>query len=426
MPSYNLKAQGAPVFHYDFPYSRFLSMLIGSLSAVVVFFIGVKYFSVFVGALAAFILAVVPHFLGFSQFIVLETWIVLFFTLCVFSYLLYLEKKSVFFLISTGILTGMNLEIKESNILIFPFYLATFCVWKKMTKEKTISFFHLLKIFIIAFITCVVIWPMPFLHFSSYINSVYNLWFKNGGLVPALIFGEEMGAHSFYYFLAVLITTPALLLLLTAFGIYNATIKRNNWIFFALLIWFATPFLMTFFHHRQHMIRYIVQFYAPLALLSAIGFDYCMNRFVKEKIVKYSLVIIFCIYLFYSLFQVAPYYLEYYNELVGGTKNVYDKKLFYIGWFGEGLKRPGEYIVENAQKNSKIGLALDPHSTSIYRSKDLQYEIFNPSKKYEYVVVNYYEVARMRFDETLLKKDYNLVYTEKADGADLVHVYKHK
>jgi hypothetical protein len=122
----------------------------------------------------------------------------------------------------------------------------------------------------------------------------------------------------------------------------------------------------------------------------------------------------------------TPYYLEYYNELVGGTKNVYERKLFFIGWFGEGLKQPSEYVVKNAKAGEKVGLSVEPYPTSVLKSPDLNYEIFNTKHKYDYVIVNYYSVVRMGFNENILKKDYELVYTENAGGADLVHVYKHK
>jgi hypothetical protein len=236
-----------------------------------------------------------------------------------------------------------------------------------------------------------------------------------------------MGAQVYYYFVAAFITTPVVILILSLFGIKLSLDKRKNWIYVALLIWLFVPFLISFFHHRQNMIRYIVQFYVPLSLFAALGFEYVIQKFTSSKIVKYSLIMPLVVYMSYILLQMSPYYLAYYNELVGGTKNVYENRLFLIGWFGDGLKYPGIYLAQNAKHNSKIGLAINPFTvTSIYRTPSLQYEQFEQNKQYDYVVVNYYHVIRSGFDESQLKRDYEIVYTEKAGNTDYAHVYKRR
>jgi hypothetical protein len=89
---------------------------------------------------------------------------------------------------------------------------------------------------------------------------------------------------------------------------------------------------------------------------------------------------------FFILLQISPYYLDYYNELVSGTNGVYKHKLFFLGEWGQGLRNPGMY----------------------------------------YVIVNTFNVLRLGFDESILQKDYIIVYEEKADKAVLARVYKHK
>ena len=162
-----------------------------------------------------------------------------------------------------------------------------------------------------------------------------------------------------------------------------------------------------------------------MALLAAIGLEYLITRFTKSRIVTYSFIAPLFVYLFIILHTITPYYLNYFNELVGGTKNVYEKKLFFLGWFGEGLRGPGMYIANDAQKKATVGMALNPEQT-LYKSNNLIYETYNPKKRYDYVVVNYFNVIRIGFDERVLDKDYELVYTERADGADIARVYKRK
>jgi len=426
LDTYFSTRKGGPVFQYDLTYSRLISVIVSSLSVILIFFIGVRYFSLFTGVTAALILATLPHFLGYSQLVTYESFVVPFFTACTFLYYLYLEKQKYIFLVFTGILTGMTLQVKESTGIIFALYLATFLIWKKIT-NKNLSFIHLITIAILAIVTYFLLWPSLFIHLREYFTFVNDLWFNFDDLVPELLFGRRMGARSFYYPIALIITTPLLILVLTAFGLKDSVAKRKNWIYPALIIWFLTPFLMMLFHHRQNMVRYIIEIYAPLSLLAALGLQYCIKLFTKNKIILYSSIIPVLAYLFYILISLSPYYLAYYNELVGGTKNVYDKKLFYIGWFGEGLRNPGIYIAKNAQKNSSIGLATDPYSLpAVYTTPSLKYEPFNPLHKYDYVMLSYYKVIRMEFNENTLKKDYKLVFAEKAGSIDFVRVYKHK
>ncbi len=415
--------KGSPIFHYDLTSPRLVSVFVSCLAILLVFFMATSYFSLFVGIVSAVILAMLPHFLGFSQLVDLESWIMLFFTACVYSYLLYLETRKRSFLLLTGILTGLSLAVKQSDILIFFFYLGVFFIWKKMSKNKTVSFSHLLPIILLSMLTFFLVCPIPWFHPKEFLQYTYQLWFQNEGLIPELIFGKSMGAHFFYYILAFLITTPIIVLLLTGVGLFVAK-KQKNWHSSAVIIWFLVPFLMTFFHERQNMVRYVIEVYAPLSILAAIGLEFVMHKFSKNAVVTYAGLIFVGGYLFLILLQITPYYLDYYNELVGGTKNVYEKQLFFIGWFGEGLRGPGLYIAIHAHPHSRIGMALDPVQT-LYTVPTLHYELFDSQKKYDYVVVNAFNITRMGFKENILLKKYRLVYTEKAGGADIAHVYKH-
>ena len=250
--------------------------------------------------------------------------------------------------------------------------------------------------------------------------------FDFGGRIPELLFGIHMGAPFFYYIVAVLVTTPVVLLLLTLIGMKVSFDNRKKWVYPVLLIWFFAPFLMSFFHIRQHMVRYIIEFYAPLSLLCAIGFEYISSEYLKKSWKRYVLAIPLFLYLFIILVKITPFYMDYFNELVGGTKTVYEKKLFFLGWWGEGLKDGGNYVISHAKKNDAIGLAINPNNNVLPKRDDVHYENFNEKKRYAYVLVNTFMVTRIGFDEAVLQKEYNLVYTVVADGAEFVHVYKHK
>jgi len=417
--------KGAPVFNYDLTYSRLISVIASSLAIVLVFLLASRYFSIFIGLTSSMIMSMLPHFLGLSQLVDLESWVMLTFTATVFSYFLYFEKNKKIFLILTGIFSGLSLAVKQSDVLIFALLLTICYIWKKKSKIGKIKYFHLLYIFLIAVVSFIVVYPIPLLNLPVFLSSTYDVWFKNGGGIPELLFGVHLGAPFFYYIIAFLVTTPLVILLLSFVGIKVALDKKNNRLYLAIIAWFLVPFLLSFFHYRTNMVRFIIEFYAPLSILAAIGLENLIKRFTKNLVLKYALIIPVFIYLSLILVSITPFYLNYYNELVGGTKNVYEKRLFFLGWFGEGLKAPGMYLANSAPKKSLIGLALNPEHV-LYKVSSLNYETFNPSKKYDYVVVNDYFITRNGFDVNLLKEEYYPIYEENAGGAILASVYKHK
>jgi 4-amino-4-deoxy-L-arabinose transferase-like glycosyltransferase len=423
--SFRSSPYGAGIFHYDFAFTRLVSVFFSSLAVVLVFLIGARYISLFVGITAGIILAMMPHFLGYSQLVTHESLITFFFTASVFSYLLYFEKKTTLLLIISGILTGLTLELKQSNVLLFVLLFGLFLLWKYLyPKKKTINLRHIISISLIGIATYIVLWPMPIFHLDHFITFTYDMWFKNGGKVPTLLFGLPIGAPFFFYIVAFFVTTPLIILLLSLFGL-KAAWKKRLWIFLAITLWFLIPFLMSLFSHRQMMVRYIIEFYAPLSLLAAIGLESLVNKFTQKHSLKYLAVAFLAGYLFLILLQISPYYLDYYNELVGGTNGVYKQKLFFLGEWGQGLRNPGMYVATHASKDDVIGLALNP-KTTLYQSPQLTYEDFDAKRKYDYVIVNTFNVLRLGFDESILQKDYRIVYEEKADKAVLARVYKRK
>jgi hypothetical protein len=424
---YFSSSKGGPIFRYDLTNTRLVSVLISALSVVLVFFIGARYFSLFVGITAGVIVAMLPHYLGYSQLVTYDSWVLPFFTACAFSYFLYLEKRSLKYLILTGILTGLTLQVKESTGIIVALYIGTYLIWRRLTGGKGTSFYHLVAICAIGFITYVALWPMPWIHIIDYLKFEQALWFSDFGLTPDLSFGRVGGAHFYYYVIAFLVTTPVLILLLTGAGINAVIKKRKQWIYAALLFWFLVPFSMSVFHHRQNFVRYIIEIYAPTALLAALGLEYCVRFLTKKSYAKYVGMLVVFSYLMWILMMMTPYYLAYYNELVGGTANVYQRRLFYIGWFGEGLRAPSMFIASNAKKNMRVGFATEPSSyNAIYMIPTLNYEPFVANRRYDYLLVSYYDALRSGIDEKSLSHDYTLVYRETVAGADIAHVYKHK
>ena len=279
----------------------------------------------------------------------------------------------------------------------------------------------MIGVLIVGFLTFFLIWPMPWFHLDyvfSYTAALRNYPHS----VPEVFFGKLMLVPVIYYAIYFLITTPLLILIFFIAGLVKIN-RQKTWILLSLVAWFIIPFIQSFYNFRQHGVRYIIEIYAPLALISAIGIEFIVDK-LKKKWFKTLFVIGVISYLFFILLRITPYYLDYFNELVGGPKNVYEKRMFQLGWWGQGIREAAYYIKNHAPLGSRIGIALSPSHVTPPLEK-MVVERYEEGKKYDYIIVNFYNVLREGFDDSKIKDNYRIVYEVNADGAKLVSVYKH-
>lgn len=428
---------GKPIFQYDFAFARGLSAFASSLSVLLVAYIGWRLFSPFVGLTAGLLLGTLPIFLGLSQLVTAESWIMLSFTAAVYSYLLLLKKYSLKKLIITGILTGIALQVKQSNAILFLIYFLMLLVWYRQNKKRETSVFltgiiSLIKIGVISIGVFILLWPTLMFHFKEIYEIHKNLWHVQFSpkiwqitlSPPEVFFGRLMLTPIFYYPVYFLITTPLAILALFFGGIVYLH-KKKSLIFYMLIFWFLVPFLLSFYSWRQHGVRYIIEVYAPLVLISAVGFEMLIQKFIKQEKYKIFFLLLLMTYMLFLLIQIKPYYLNYFNLLVGGTKNVYDKRLFQLGWWGEGIREGAFFIKSVAPYGSRVAFAVSPKHT-IPSLSGLTVEQYKTGEKYDFVLVNYYNIIREGFDDSKIKKKYRLIHQVKTGGASLVFIYKSK
>jgi 4-amino-4-deoxy-L-arabinose transferase-like glycosyltransferase len=418
--------KGLPIYNYDLTYDRMLSVFLTSFAAILVFLIGARYISLYVGFAAGMIFSMLPIVLGHSQIAMLEALVLFFFTLSMSTFLLFLEKPSKKRMVISGIALGFALLTRETHLMLLPMMLIILYFKNHYNKIKNVKdvLRKTLGIFGIAFLTFFCFWPMPFFHLAWEYNYFVNLRVNTAGPIPEVFFGRLMLTPVPYFFVYTIITTPLIILLLSLVGLMKID-KSKNWIWYSLVLWFCFPFLMSFYPKKEHGIRYIIQICIPLALVAAMGFETIVSRFVKKLNYKILLLIPLFLYQFIILLRITPYYIDYFNILVGGAKNVYEKRLFQLGWWGEGIKEAFVYLDKNAQIGATIGVATSP-SHIIPSLPNRKITTYKDNQTYDYVVVNFYNILREGFKDSRIRKDYKVVYSVLADGAHLVEVYKKK
>lgn len=423
---------------YDLTYSRILSSILFSLGVVMVVLIGWRLFFPITGIFSGIILAMLPFSLGISQLVTTESLKIFIFPLVFYVYVLLIEKFSWKRVLIAGIITGVALQSKQSNFLIIPMLgIMFFLQYRKLLPKAKVSFVKtriktVLSIFLIGVAVFLFIWPQALFHLKEIYIIHEKLWHVQFSpkiwqitlSPPEIFFGRLMLTPVFYYIVYFFITIPVLILGLFFIGVRQIFRKKNIYLL-SILLWFLLPFSLSIYSWRQHGLRYIIEIYPAIAIIAAIGFNTLVNKFgIKEKLKLYYFLPII-IYLFIVLLSIKPYYLDYFNELVGGVNTVYKYKLFQIGWWGQGIREAGIYVAKNAPKGSSVGLALSPiHSAP--PMPELSVEEYRNQRKYDYVIVNTYNIIREGFDDSSVRNNYKPVFFVKADKAVLVTVYKRK
>lgn len=415
-----------PLFDYDLPATRLVTIFISSLAVLLTYLFCLRHISYFVAVSSSLILATLPHYVGFSQKVSLESWCTLTFTLAVYYCFEYLKEKKTHQAVMTGIFSGITLTVKQSNILIFSFLGLAFLLNKFIFKDKKLPFKSILIIGLSSLGAIFVTYPMPFFNLETFWETTYEAWFVNGGKIPELIFGEMIGAPFVYYFIAISITTPALILTLLFTGGFEILRKRRTAFYLTLLLWFIVPFFMMFFAARQHMVRYIIQVYVPLAIISAIGLESVTKMIFKDKKLYFLTLIPILLYSLFIIYKTNPYYLTYFNELIGGTERVYKEKLFLLGWHSEGLKSVANFLKQNAEEGSSVGYAVNAGFGAVDQFEGVYHYRYDPNKEYDYVVLTVFEVTRGGFVESSLLSKYKVVFEEKGNGLVVARVFKNR
>lgn len=421
---------------YDLTFSRILSAIFFSLGVVTTVIIGWKISSPTVGIFSGIILSMLPFSLGLSQLVTAESLKIFIYPLVMHIYILLIEKFSWKRVMVSGLVTGIALQVKQSNFLAILMLGAMFLFQYRELKAKDKFTFIKIRIkaitliFLVGIGVFVLFWPQFPFHLKEIYAIHSGLWniqfspkiWQITLSPPEVFFGRLMLTPIFYYVVYFFITVPVAILFLFLVGIRQVFKKRSIYLF-SMLVWFVFPFALSIYSWRQHGLRYIIEIYPALAIISALGFEEVAKKITKSELFKLILFFPIVIYLFISLWNIRPYYLDYFNELIGGVNTVYKYNLFQTGWWGQGLREAGLYLKDNVSQGSRVGLAISPEQ-SLPRFEGLKYFNWSVNSKYDYIVVNNYHIIRDGFSDVLIRKDYKPIYFIKADKAILVTIYK--
>ena len=339
--------------------AKVLSGCVAILTGLLTFLAGRDMFGRRVGWLAGCVCVLMPQVLAHGRVAGLDGLTLFFFTLA--TWLFYRgvradlggKAENVYYLFAT-LATTVAMSTRLNSVLLLPQFLTIYAAVKLylLVKRRELRLSHFLHM---------IVWLPPVFFLAHF------PWFWHDTLEHlAETFGHwsyhpqewYLGSWQYptsalyyvWYFLGT--TTEASLLMLALLPVlwlahrlvFRAAaasvqpISCNVWQVAFVLVWLVAPFGWSLSHFRQDGVRYILQIYAPLSILTALAVvmvEDLLHRYrpvLSRGVVSISLVVSAIIYAAIYF----PYYLDFFNIFVGGPRGVFASRAFEMSWWGEG------------------------------------------------------------------------------------------
>jgi len=175
------------------------------------------------------------------------------------------------------------------------------------------------------------------------------------------VYGKGIPTPWHYPWLMLLFTLPPIFLFLSLMGFFLILKERKEDTLFIFPPLFFLLMVSLPQAQKYDGIRLFLPVLPFLAVWTGKGFSYLWNRRKKNKFLLYLLLLPS----FFSLLRVHPYYLSYYNCLVGGVKGAWERGMEITYW-GESIN---ENIFKYLNSFSKKGALISFYPVGYHQVK---------------------------------------------------------
>jgi 4-amino-4-deoxy-L-arabinose transferase-like glycosyltransferase len=358
---------------------RFFIVLFHTVVLAISFLFARRLFGVWPALLGFLLIAFDPFHLGLTRLLHTDGLLSDFVLLTVLAYCSFLQEKRLRDLLVSAVAAGLAWLTKSPGLFLAPIIglLTLPAFWQAITQRDRESLFQrlwrpawpVLAWFVVGVLIFVALWPAMWVHPFETLAHIFSgaQNYAEEGHDSALFFNGQvavdgkLGLSYFYFYPLTFLwrTTPVVLL-----GLLPAL-----WAFFtrrppfdkpgarlasvALLV-VVVVYLLGLTFPLKKFDRYFLPAYAPLDILAGLGW-YSLALFLKERVFKgvyrytpYLLAVAVLGIQAAGSLNTFPYYLPYYNPLLGGGRKA--PAVMQIGW-GEGLDQAARYL--NQKKDAE-------------------------------------------------------------------------
>ena len=407
--------------------ARALSAVWTALGCALLVPIGARLATPRVGVLAAVIAALVPPLVAHGQIVGHESPTVLWWSLGVLLSLGVHDDRPasgglrhlVLRMVAVGAAVGIAVASRFVNGLLGPLCVLIIVVRApREWRRETVIWIWVTAI--AAVLVFVAVWPRMWMHPIAHLQE--SLAKLKGLHSPEPFLGVITNKPGAAYFVVYLLATTPLGMLLAAAGGLARTAFHRSESLLLLLAWLVIPLAVVASPVRQDGVRYVMPCFLALSLFAALGLDWLATRLEPRTHRAFAgLATMLALYLGFTLFRTAPYYLDYFGEHVGGAGGVQRRNMLETAWWGEGVDRAVAYVNEHAKPGAIIDRdCILPGHLAWFREDMWAAMTANPIVA-DYIVWYSPATTRCTVPETMHE-----VFTVTHDGAVMARVYARK
>jgi hypothetical protein len=357
-------------------WARVPMILVGVLLGVFVFVWARDLYGEFAGYLALILHSFSPTILAEATRATTDIGVTCFSFISMYYLWKFLSKGQKPALWLSGVFLGLSLATKFTALYLIPLFLlfaGLGAYWEY--RVRSLSFFYkteqgrgvlrnLIRIFATGFGVLVLTYGV--IHFDRFISGLLFQFLHNKGGHPAFLMGEHsMGGWPHYFLVVFLIKTPLALLLLTALIClwYRNThpqtkqaLKQDLFLLLPIIVVLGAATMS-----RLNIgVRYILPIYPFLFV-----FVSQVVLISWRRMTKYAVLTGLTTWYIVATLAIAPHYLAYFNETIGGPDRGYRYLIDSNIDVGQDLKPLAEYV--RRHNIEKINLSYFGHDSCAYR-----------------------------------------------------------
>lgn len=214
---------------------------------------------------------------------------------------------------------------------------------------------------------------------------------------------------------------PSIIIALLLIGVVSLLSKNSVTKRTEILLALVVPLILYLGLHHASVLGLILP---SLSLLTVLGVEQLSHMIPSPnwpKLINGMLLL----GLVFALIQSFPYYGQYANLLVGGSRGVYDKRLYSLGIDGDGQREAGVWLINHAIPNAIVGEILYP-SNQMPPMDDVMVLPYVPKFTYDYLLLSTASITQGKINPQPIYEAYDPVYQVQVDNAPLITIFERK
>ena len=318
-----------------------------------------------------------------------------------------LPRNNYLALVFTTLGIAWAISLRIGGIILIPYlflFVGIYYITKKSFYTKTGFIVALKKLMLLvlvgifAYFIGLILWPFAIQNpFKNPLISLKEM--TNYGMGIVQLFEGKLQVSKelpWYYGLKYIVITSPIIVFIGLF-VFLVTIpfrkeQKTNYLFYSFLFFaFAFPIGYTIFKGSNLYggWRHLLWTYSPIVILSAIGFEYFLNK--KSLYIKYGTAAFMVFLLWHPVkhtFKNHPHQYIYYNQLVGGVDGAYGE--FEMDYYYHSLKAGADWFIKNELSSDSITVATN-------HSRIVEY-YFREYPQVDVVYSRYYEKGALNWN----------------------------